>query len=138
MWLEHNEKGDDRPVFREVYLRNMELSGAAAAVELFGCTEQLDYLLRRSVWFKAAFERMKKELRDRLVALAQQKIFEIMTGDNPSSALSAAKYIHTSMGPTGDTRGRPTKAEVKGKLKELSQAAYEDDADFDRITKHLN
>lgn len=139
LWLEYNEKGDDRPVFREVYLEKMELSGAAAAVQLFGCTEQLDHLLRRSAWFRAAFERMQKELKDRLVAAAQQKIFEIMMSeDSPSSALSAAKYIHSSMNPTGDTRGRPSKAEVKGKLKDLAKAAYEDDADFDRITKHLN
>ena len=136
-WLEKDEKGDGRPCFRDLYLAHGDLTGAAVAVELFGSTEQLDHLLRRSVWFKDAFGRMKKELQDRLVAKAQQKILEIMEGEG-ATALAAAKYLHSNLSQTGSSRGRTSKAEVKGNLKELTKAAYEDDADFERITKHLN
>lgn len=136
-WLERDEKTDGRPCFREAYLRHGDLTGAAAAVELFGTTEQLEYLLKKAQWFREAFGRMKKELEQRLIAKAQQKILEIMDGEG-ATALSAAKYIHSSLNTNGTTRGRPSKEEVSGKLKELTKAAYEDDADLERITKHLN
>jgi hypothetical protein len=55
-----------------------------------------------------------------------------MKGENGAQALAAAKFIATGEYDKS-SRGRPSKAELDGKLKEAAQALSVEDEDLKRI-----
>lgn len=81
-------------------------------------------------WFRECIESALDEMANRKKARAIARIEEIMRDGSDSQALAAAKYIaERGWDPKPAKRGRPSKAEVTGALKqqvELSQLETED------------
>lgn len=88
--------------------------------------------LMRCPWFREAYESWIVELNLQLKSEAINKIMELMSSENPSQALAAAKFIATK-GYDQTPRGRPSKAEVDGEVKRAAEALAVEDEDMQRI-----
>ena len=94
-------------------------------------------MLEKCSWFREAHDKWQKELRMREKSQAIKKIKEIAESDS-SQALAASKYLATADYDKKDSRGRPSKAEIKGELKRSVRLIEEDAADGERIGIRMN
>jgi len=85
-------------------------------------------------WFLEAKEDWDKELDAKLKSEGLAKIRQLAEGDDPK-ALNAARYLaNLEYKKTGTPkRGRPTKEEIEGNLKQELRNRTEVDEDADRI-----
>jgi hypothetical protein len=89
--------------------------------------------LEKCKWFREALEVWREELRSKIQSEAIDIIKAVAESDD-KQALVAARYLAEygwQKGPT--TRGRPSKAEVTGALKQAVEMASDEDADLKRI-----
>jgi hypothetical protein len=90
-------------------------------------------LLCRLPWFQEALAIWQDALKNDLKSQAIAKIIEISSSET-AQALPAAKYIaEEGWNAKEATRGRPSKEEVDGKLKQAMRAASVVTEDADRI-----
>lgn len=137
-WLETNQLNDKRPVFRDEFLRLNDPTGYELAMLHLGNVEHLEHLLNKVGWFRSRFEEWRKELILKQQSLAKQVLLDLTSSEKESIALSAAKAIldqgkTTKKEEVHKKRGRPSKDEVKGKLKEEARTEEETEADYQRI-----
>lgn len=92
-------------------------------------------------WFKPYLNRWRKELQLKLASDALKTMVHIAAGSS-REAYGANKYIldngYFKKTPKEDTRGRPSKEEVKGKLKEESEFNKELQEDMKRLDITIN
>lgn len=88
--------------------------------------------LMRCTWFREAYEVWIAELNTLLQSEAVAKVREIMDGENAGQALAAAKFMATKEYDK-NKRGRPSKEELQGKLKQAAEAMSREDEDLARI-----
>jgi hypothetical protein len=133
-WLERRNitKDDTRPVFKEHYLASLDPTGYETAIKYLGSYEHWEYMLKNCSWFRDAVEGWKGELQARLKSKAIAKIQEIAFSED-RQALAAAKYLATHDYDKVDGRGRPSKEELRGNLKEAIEATEADKADMERM-----
>lgn len=118
--------------FRKEYLEDEDPTGYTTAVRLLDGWEHWLKLMR-SAWFQDAKAAWDRELDAKLAARALKKINEIAQGDS-GSALNAAKYLaNKEYKNSGPKRGRPSKQEVEGELKNEVANARELEDDLKRI-----
>lgn len=138
-WLNRNKDGDDRPCFRDWFLHLRDMSGNQLALKFLGNQEHWDVMIQKSPWFKEAVQKWRTELAAQLKEEATRKILEIMEDGSHSQALAAAKFLYSSMEDYEDEdskpvkRGRPSKEEVKGNLREMSAREQQTEDDLARI-----
>lgn len=128
--------------FRKEYLADMDPSGYKTATRLLENYDHWQYLMRTK-WFKAAKAEWDKELAAKMEAEASDVLRSIMRGDDESvkisEQISAAKVMlgkSKTIGKAEETlkRGRPSKEEVQGELKEQARLTKEEQEDLERIT----
>ena len=83
-------------------------------------------------WFQEALEVWQNELKQKVRADALETIRAISKSENQAQALPAAKYLAGYEWEKGG-RGRPSKEEVSGKLKEQVRLLEDEDEDYKRI-----
>ncbi len=89
--------------------------------------------LMKAPWFVAAYEVWVKELKAKLKSEAINKIQEIASSGSPQ-ALPAAKYIARAEWDLElNSRGRPSKEVLKGKLAEAAKVLEDEKEDMRRI-----
>lgn len=127
--------------FRKEYLKDMDATGYKTAVRLL---EDYDHwqLLMKSKWFKEAKEEWDKELSAKMEAQALDVLKVIMKGGDDvkvSEQIAAAKALlgksKTIIKEDKPRRGRPTKEEIEGHLKEEARLTKEEMEDLARIKK---
>lgn len=90
--------------------------------------------LMEAPWFREAVEVWRKELAAKQRAEAIKTITKIAKNPEDKQALAAAKYVaEQAWDKQANTRGRPTKAEVRGELKKAIEQASIEDEDMARI-----
>ena len=136
-WLERSIYTDKRPVMKEFFLLEEDPTGYSTAIKFFGSYDHWLMMMRNSTWFREAVERLKEELYIRLKSKSVKRIAEIAFNPEDRQSLAAAKYLATADYDKSDGRGRPSKAEVTGKLKEAVQIAEADKEDMERIGLRL-
>lgn len=145
-WLNRNKTGDDRPCFRDWFLHLEDMTGNQLALKFLGSQEHWDVMYAKSPWFKTAVDEWKAELFVTLKQRALSRLLKIMESDNEAQASSAAKFIYAQMDHlTGDDhevrkskRGRPSKAELDGHLKNMAQNELNTEEDYRRIQEELD
>lgn len=133
-WLiEREDPSDPRPVLREKFLEYRDYTGYKMANTLLGGWRHMERLLK-CPWFAKAFESWKEELFILIQSEALEKIKDIADAEG-ATALSAAKYLANKEWekPEAPARGRPSKAEVSGKLSEDARKAKTIQNDYERI-----
>lgn len=88
--------------------------------------------LMKAAWFREAYDVWMNELKMKTRAEALDTIREIAANGVPAQSLVAAKYL-AGFEWEKSSRGRPSKDEINGKLKEAVKALSEEDADAERI-----
>jgi len=137
-WLDiKTDLKDPRPSVRDHFLVSEDPTGYETALKFFGCYEHWEFMYSKSDWFKEAVDTWKLELYARLKSKAVRKIRDIAFSDDDKQALAAAKYLATAEYDKVDGRGRPSAAEVKGKLKEAVKILDADREDMERIGLRL-
>jgi hypothetical protein len=133
-WLERRNytKDDKRPVFKEHFLACLDPTGYETAIKYLGSYEHWEHMMENCPWFRDAVNRWTKELEARIKSKAIAKIQEIAFSDD-RQALAAAKYLATHDYNKVDGRGRPSKEEIRGKLKEAIEVSESDKADMERM-----
>lgn len=117
---------------RDTFVAMGDLTGYKWAVEYLGEWNHFEVLMRTK-WFSQAYDIWCKELKMKMKSEAVDKIREISLGDG-AQALGAAKYLaDLSMDKSVKGRGRPSKEEVSGALKQAVQAVEAESADMARI-----
>jgi hypothetical protein len=130
--------------FRQEYVRDMDPTGYKTATRLL---ENYDHwqLLMKSKWFKEAKAEWDKELAAKMEKEALDALRGIIIADDESGVkisdrISAAKVLlGKSKTIKGDMekgelkRGRPSKEEVQGALKEEVRLSKEEEEDASRI-----
>lgn len=104
---------------REEYIADGDPTGYKTAMRIFGEYSYWEYL-NGIGWFKEAKAAWDRELDAKLKSEGVSKIRELAKGDDPK-ALNAAKFLATLEYKKGNTalkRGRPSKEEIEGNLKE--------------------
>jgi len=93
--------------------------------------------LMKTSYFSEAFKAWKEELSSILLAEALEKIQELMGSEKENISFAAAKYLAeegwTKEERKTSKRGRPSKEEIKGALKEETRLTKEEAADMARI-----
>lgn len=131
------------PIFTLYEDRPGLISGRKTFVELRDPTGRLwaeEYLgdwnhwlrLLKGPWFREALEVWQAELREVLRAEAFQKIYGMMSSENPAQALAAAKFIATEEFEKPKA-GRPSKAVLTGELRREVEKFTVEDEDMERI-----
>lgn len=124
--------------FRKAYVQLGDPSGYQMAQRYL---EDYDHwrLLMRSPWFKAAKVLWDEELDAKLSSEGMQAIRELADGGEHvpvATQLSAAKYLADKTfrkAPSVASRGRPSKEEVAGNLKQATAETADTAADAARI-----
>ncbi len=113
-----------------------DVTGHKWAMEYLGSWEHWLRLIQLD-WFKDTYEAACSEISNKLKAEALQRIHQIAQEGSDAQALNAAKYLAEGgwMGPSKKTtkRGRPSKEEVAGALKEQVRLTKEEEEDLARI-----
>lgn len=137
-WL--SERLDDTykvPVLREKFLEFRDPTGMELANACLGGWPHLLHLLKLN-WFRDEWDKWQDELFMTIQAENLKKIAEIALRDD-SVGLSAAKYLANKewekADPAKSTRGRPSRAEVDGALKQEVKKASEATKDYERVLK---
>lgn len=131
-WLNENVDGDSRTCLKDEFLKIGDPTGFELAKKFLGGWAHLNVLLR-SKWFSDAWNDWQEELYQQKRATALHKIEEISIGES-AQALNAAKFIAArEWEPKEETRGRPSNAEIKGKLKEHVTQLAQPREDYDRM-----
>ena len=127
--------------FRKEYVKDMDTTGYKTATRLL---ENYDHwkLLMKLKWFQEAKKEWDAEVAAKMDAEATDTLREIMNnleGDvKVSEKISAAKTLLGKAAKIGKTetvakRGRPSKNEVEGELKEQARLTKEEREDLKRI-----
>lgn len=93
-------------------------------------------ILMKAKWFREEYDSWIDELKAIMKSEAIARIAEIAKGSSVQS-LPAAKYIAGAEWEKVHGRGRPSKAELNGELKKLTDAVASDNADAVRIGLRL-
>lgn len=117
--------------FGREYVNDQDPSGYTTSTRLLGDFAHWKYLLKAK-WFREAVETWNEELDAKLYASGMRKIRELANSDD-RGALVAAKFLVQEGYKDKDkvtTRGRPSKAELVGNMKNALDEArsLEDDA----------
>lgn len=93
--------------------------------------------LLRCPWFKEAYDSWVEELRMRLRVKALRTIREIASGEvegtPAATVLAASRYIAEAGWDRKETRGRPSKEELKGELRAQANILSQEREDMERI-----
>ncbi len=89
--------------------------------------------LLESSWFREAFDQWCRELHMKNQSEAIERIKEIASEGADTQRLAASKYIAEEGWKRTSTRGRPSKEDLKGELKRLTQIADVTNEDLERI-----
>lgn len=129
--------------FGRVYVNDMDPTGYTTANKLL---ENFDHfqLLLKSKWFREAKEQWDKEIAARMEKEAVDKLRSILRDDDVKTSeqltaakalLSKAKDVSNDKGSVraSNRRGRPSKEEVEGALKEEMRLTKEEQDDLARI-----
>lgn len=117
---------------RRTFLELEDPTGYEWAMKYLDSWEHFERLLN-STWFLPHYEDWKRELLISLKAKAIKRITAIsLTGTNEAQALAASKYL-AEKGWERNTRGRPSKDDMKGEMRRLSTQIEETNKDMDRI-----
>lgn len=117
---------------KATFIELMDPTGYLWAQKYLESWEHWERLLR-APWFQEAVETWVRELKLKLKSEAIQKVREIASGSSPQS-LPASKYLATAdWEETRNVRGRPSKEELRGKLKENVRLIEEEREDAKRI-----
>ena len=131
-WL--YSKDDERPFMKDEFLKLKDPTGVKFANKFFEDWEHLQYLLKAK-WFRECWDSWQSELKATLKQEALEVIKTIMT-EGSTQSFAAAKFIATSEyeqeGKTSK-RGRPSKEEVQGELKNALKAATQTEEDYNRM-----
>ncbi|MAZ33873.1 MAG: hypothetical protein Tp178MES00d2C33159091_48 [Prokaryotic dsDNA virus sp.] len=127
--------------FRKEYVRDMDTTGYKTASRLLENYDHWNEFMKAK-WFREAKEEWDKEVNAKLEQEATDALRGLLAlgGDlKPSEAISAAKAIFTRVDRDKaseglKTRGRPSKEEVRGKLKEEARLTKEEEDDAARIS----
>lgn len=137
-WLDiKTDPKDPRPSVRDHFIVSLDPTGYETALKFFGCMEHWDFMYEKCSWFKEAVDTWKLEVYAKIKSMAVSKIKQVAFSDDDKQALAAAKYLATAEYDKVDGRGRPSAAEVKGKLREVIKIAEDDLADMERINLRL-
>ena len=129
--------------FRKEYVRDMDPTGYTTATRLL---ENFDHWgrLMGTKWFKEAKKEWDKELAAKMDAEATAVLQKILKGGDEiktSEQIAAAKVMLGKAKTVGKKpvvsvgRGRPSKEEVEGELKNQARLTKEEQDDLDRIRK---
>lgn len=117
---------------RETFVEERDPTGRKWAMKYLGDWEHW-LALMQCKWFVEAYELWIAELNSVLKSEALEIIREIAVGGS-SQALAAAKYIaNAEYEKTTTGRGRPSKAEIAGELKNEIKKLSAEDEDLARI-----
>lgn len=138
-----NERVTEKPVFslydsrpglinaRETFVSLRDPTGRKWALTYLGDWNHWLRLMK-CPWFREAVETWLVELNAQLKSEAMSKIYEIMGGENGAQALQAAKYL-AGEEYNKSARGRPSKQELDGAMKQAAKAMSQEDEDLQRI-----
>lgn len=136
-WLNRPPNYDGlKPIMREEFIKLEDITGIKLANKFFGGYEHFKYLLDCE-WFKAAFDSWLAELQLIKQAEHLSKIEEIARGDTPQ-AFQASKYLAgKEYEESPAKRGRPSKDEISGNLKQETRKLSEARENYKRMTGNL-
>lgn len=119
--------------FGKEYIKDADPSGYTTAIRLLGDYGHWNHLLKAK-WFRDAVETWNEELDAKLYSEGMAKIRELAKSDE-KSALAAARFLATQgyKDKTATKRGRPSKIEVQGALKQAREEAEGLEEDGKRI-----
>lgn len=134
-WLsERWVEGDPRPILRELFIELRDMTGTKLAKKHLGGWQHLAHLMK-SPWFKAEWDKWQEELFMEIQADSLDKIAEIAAQEG-ATALSAAKFLANKeweKAATSKKRGRPSKEEVDGALKQEVKKVSDARKDYERM-----
>jgi hypothetical protein len=117
---------------RKTFVEVGDPSGYRWAIKYLGDWEHFLHLAEKP-FFKEQLTKWQAELRTKQTSEALERIAAIAESDD-KQALVANKYLaERSWERTGSTRGRPSKAEVQGALKNAVKIVEQEDEDMIRI-----
>jgi len=119
---------------RQEYVNDGDPTGYTTSLRIFGEFAYWQYLCGIR-WFVEAKEEWDKELEAKLRSEGIAKIRKLAEGDDPK-ALGAARFLATLEYKKGGTtlkRGRPSKEEIEGNIKEEIRQRDAVDEDAERI-----
>lgn len=116
---------------RKTFVELKDVTGHDWAIRYLGSYEHYSRLMT-CTWFKEATEEYIEEIKVLIRKEALQKLIEISEGAGPQAA-SAARYLANYDWEKANTRGRPSKEELKGELKRAAHALTEEQEDMKRI-----
>lgn len=125
--------------FRKEYVRDMDPTGHKTANRLLESYEHYNMLMKLK-WFKDAKKEWDKELGAKMEQEATDVLMEIMKGGEDfktTERISAAKVILGKAKVVNkeplQQKGRPSKAQIEGELKEQARLTKEEQEDLKRI-----
>lgn len=121
--------------FRTEYVADADPSGYTTAMRIFKDYEYWKFLMKVS-WFREAVDSWNDELDAKLYAEAMSRIRSISNDEDHKGSLQAAKFLATQgykVDGSKAKRGRPSKEEVQGILKQTAEATRELEEDAQRI-----
>lgn len=125
----------DRPGLinaRTTFVELLDVTGYQWAIKYLNSWEHFEYLCRSS-WFQEYLQEWRNEIQTNLKSYAISRITQIATAsENEAQALAAAKYL-AEAGWEKHGRGRPSKSEVRGEMKRLTDKISNVDADAERL-----
>lgn len=104
--------------FHNTFIELGDLTEYSAALQLVGSWEEWNRLKTQSAPFKEELDKWKNELKVKMESDAQRKVVELLSCGKSSVELSAAKFLSSK-----DSAGRPTKAQIENKQRELAREA---------------
>lgn len=128
------------PSFRDEYVNDMDPTGYKTATRLLENYDHLQQLMT-SKWFREAREEWDREIAARMEQEAMDTLLGLLRASEEdvkvTERISAAKALLTKSekilkGPASG-RGRPSKEEVAGALKEEARLSKEEQEDLKRI-----
>jgi len=135
-WLNNNLDNDSRPVLRHEFIKLRDPTGVKFANKWLGGWQHLK-ALQESKWFAETWAEWQEELyqTDKMERL--EKIREIAESTEPQ-AFQAAKYLaNREYESTPSKRGRPSKEEISGNLKNEIRQLTQLEEDNQRMTGTL-
>lgn len=138
-WLNRNKLGDDRPCFRDWFLHLEDITGNALANKFLGNAEHWDVMYNRSPWFRESVDQWRVELEGILRQKALTTMLDIMENGTDSQKLTAAKFLFSHVrdpddeAPKKRKRGRPSKEEIEGHMKNLTSKDESTEEDYLKI-----
>lgn len=133
-WLSvKNDENDPRPVLRELFIETRDITGYTLATKYLGGWRHFEHLLKCR-WFRNEWDKWQEELFMLIQSEALLKINELATLDGPT-ALSAAKFLSTKEWEKAPPkRGRPSKEEVTGEMKQQVKILAGLQKDYQKLT----